>query len=106
MFNNEIFQIIDLLASEYGWSIEEILQLDVFEALQLVKAIRERKKQDLKLLGLAVGLAFVGKLEKLDEIFEEKGEETTLGQLQDLYMKLGGDLKKFKEMLNKKEIII
>ena len=104
----DFYTIIDLLASEYGWDINQIYSLDIFDILQLVKAIKERKKQDLKLFGLAVGLAFAGKLDKLDDVFSEQStsEEETIGQLQDLFMKCGGDVKKFNEMLKKGEIKI
>jgi hypothetical protein len=42
----QFFSLVDLFASEYGWSIEYIEQLGVDEVSGLVKAILQRKGID------------------------------------------------------------
>jgi hypothetical protein len=72
----QIFLIIDILASEYGWSLEYCLNLPGDVVTQLVKRIQERKlreaQQWTKLIGAACAAGFSGKLDKLDSIFKSK----------------------------------
>ena len=61
MASDQDFQIIDLLASEYGWSVEYISNLDVTELSGLCKAIRVRQDQHLRTLSYIILLAIGGK---------------------------------------------
>ncbi|MFX0084276.1 MAG: hypothetical protein ACFFAU_01280 [Candidatus Hodarchaeota archaeon] len=54
------YEIIDLLAREYGWSIKYIQNLDMREINGLLESIVERKKQDAIVLIYAIRTAFNG----------------------------------------------
>lgn len=41
-------QIIDLFASEYGWTIDEISKLNATQISLLIRAIRKRRRSDAK----------------------------------------------------------
>jgi len=56
------FYLIDLLASEYGWSIEYIQNLTLTEIVGLANAIMERKKISDVLTQINIAKAFSGKI--------------------------------------------
>lgn len=51
-----IAPIIDLIANEYGWSLEQIYDLTKTELELLAKAIVARKNREMKLQGAMHGL--------------------------------------------------
>ena len=90
-----IIELIDLIANEYGWSIEYILGLDIVLLKNIQKVIIKRKRRDLsihaKTMGAAVAAGFSGKLDKLDKLYREDDEpeqESDLGALKELWKKL------------------
>jgi len=56
------FYLIDLLASEYGWTIEYIQNLTLTEIVGLANAIMERKKISDVLTQINIAKAFSGKI--------------------------------------------
>ena len=71
-------KIIDTLASEYGWSIEYIQDLDMSEIKELVQCINTRKITELQVLCYIVNCAIAGKKPKLD--LEEKQETASVNE--------------------------
>ena len=70
----EILSIIDLIASNYGWSYQDIINLDYQEIIGLVEQIRKREdlqfRQQAAIHGVKLrprGLSKENKLEKIDE---------------------------------------
>ena len=68
LFDN--FEVIDILAHEYGWDIDYIQELDTNEIHGLVNAINERKLEHYKMLSYISVLAFNGKT--IDSILNPK----------------------------------
>ena len=56
------FYIIDLLATEYGWTIEYIQTLYLTEIAGLIKAVKARKDIEDQILQVNVAKAIAGKL--------------------------------------------
>ncbi|MHA1754302.1 MAG: hypothetical protein ACTSYR_02165 [Candidatus Odinarchaeia archaeon] len=54
MKDKELFQAIDLLAHEYGWTIEYIQNLTPLEISQLIDTIINRKNAELLLLQTSI----------------------------------------------------
>ena len=111
--NDIIFDLVDTFASEYKWTLDEILKLPVDVMLSLYKKIHERKKRDYKILAqiiaLAVNCGFSGDLKPLEKLFEDKTEiskEEYLSQLRSLWITLGKDPKELEEKLKKGETIV
>lgn len=50
MSDHFTFEIVDTLASNYGWSVKYIQNLDMHEINSLLKVITERKKNEALLL--------------------------------------------------------
>jgi hypothetical protein len=77
--NEKLYWIVDLLCSEYGWSIEYCLKLPSDIILNLVKALNKRKQENFKLstklMAIAISSSFSGKLDKIDGIFKNSEEE-------------------------------
>jgi hypothetical protein len=71
-----LFSILDIIMSEYGWSVEYCMKLphDVLDAFY--QAILERKRQDYylqtKFTAYAVNAGFSGKIENIDKIFKRE----------------------------------
>lgn len=102
------YDIIDLLASEYSWTLEYILSLPIDVISALSKHIVERKLSEqavtAKIIGIATACAFSGKLEKLDSMFSSSTETPTEPTEQEqknsmlaLWLKLGRDPKDFEK---------
>lgn len=74
-FDEQLFIIVDLLAKEYGWSLEYCCGLPNDVVMRLVKRIHKRKLEEArlwtKLIGAASAAGFSGKLDKLDDIFTD-----------------------------------
>lgn len=64
---------IDLLASEYGWSIEYIQTLDTNEIMELAKQIKSRKMEDLKMLSIVIAAGANGKT--LDSLLKKANKQ-------------------------------
>ena len=72
-YNKKLYSLIDLLCSEYGWTIEYCLKLplDIINGLSdcIQKRQRENFKLETKLMAVAISCSFSGKLDKIDKIF-------------------------------------
>lgn len=103
-----LYFLIDLLMSEYGWSLEYALKLPNDVAIKLVTTILKRKKTEsktwTKLIGCAVAAGFSGKLDLLDNVFKEgtqspepTEEDKTAwhAQMRGLWKRLGRDVADF-----------
>ncbi|KKN82782.1 hypothetical protein LCGC14_0306060 [marine sediment metagenome] len=111
MKNKDVLEIVDTLASEYSWTIPDILELPIDVISNLYKLIASRKKREYsimtKLIGMACACAFNGKLEKLDSIFPEevdtenpeKSSEQLINQLRQLWTMSGKPLAEFDKKL-------
>lgn len=97
--NKKLFSIVDVLASEYGWSLEYCLSLPSDVVIGLLNAIRHRKgtyaKLWTKLIGAACAAGFAGKLDRLDKIFTDTEGSTPevdkaawKGQIKSMWMKV------------------
>ena len=75
-------EIYDFLASEYGFSIEYIKELDVLTILHLVKAATKRKRKDLVQLCNLIRVAVWGDREIKDtDVPPEENSEDALRTL-------------------------
>ena len=109
---NVWFEVIDLFASEYGWSIKYVLSLDTETIAKLYTSIIERKQKELaiqtKLTGMAVAAAFSGKLEKLDNLFknqqEEESPDSQIEAMRALWIKMNRDPKEFEKQLKEGKV--
>jgi len=111
---DSLYFILDLLISEYGWSLEYCLQLPGDVVTELVNAITKRQHvrwhSFTKLSGIAVSTGFSGKLEDIDKIFDKDNEESTKdkevdkeawkGQVKSMWMKM----KSSKKQLSTEEV--
>lgn len=74
-FNEKLFNVLDILISEYGWSLEYCLKLPGDIVVGLLSAIHKRKFSEAqtwtKLIGAACGAGFAGKLDELDKLFKD-----------------------------------
>ncbi len=108
---DQLFTLIDVLASEYGWTIDYILKQRLDVLTNLYKKIFQRKKYEYKmftkLTGNATAAAFAGKLQELDKLFDEGSvdKEDFRSQLEALAIKLGKDPKEVKEKMDRGEEI-
>jgi hypothetical protein len=113
----QVLFILDVLMSEYGWSLEYCLGLPGDVLLDLYRVINERKlanaKLWTKLIGASAAAGFSGKLEKLDGIFKisdepenkEVAETQWKAQLKGLWLRLGKDAEEFESKWAKGEKI-
>ena len=96
--DQSLYSLLDLLISEYGWSLDYVLKLPHDIVKKLVKVINDRQKRQLqvktKLMALAVNCGFNGKLDKLDNLFnenydpnEEIDPNVWKGQVKSLWMR-------------------
>ncbi len=108
---DQLFTMIDVMASEYGWTIDYILKQRIDVLTSLYKKIFQRKKDEYKmytkLTGNATAAAFAGKLQELDKLFDEKSvdKEDFRSQLEALAIKLGKDPEEVRAKLNRGEEI-
>jgi len=118
------FEVIDILASEYGWSIDYIQELDINEIQGLIQEINTRNVEHYKMLSYISVLAFSGKTidsilnvqpvinkevveskedkEKIDKRREKQQEQMMIK----LFTSLGMKPKKLKESLDKGKLEI
>jgi hypothetical protein len=73
----ELFQVVDLLSSEYGWNIEYIQNLNTEEINNLVQCINERKIVEWKVYTYLINCAMAGKMPKFGEAQIATKEETS-----------------------------
>ena len=97
-----LYFVLDLLISEYGWSLEYCLKLPGDVVTDLVNAITKRQhgywKSFTKLSGIAVSAGFSGKLDEIDKIFDtenkvlvedkEVDKVAWKGQVKSMWMKM------------------
>ena len=83
MEDESVISSIDILAHEYGWTIEYIQNLDMNEIPKLLKAISKRKKLEHQMLLVIINRAIVGK-----PLEDNKFEVTETNQLKELMSKL------------------
>lgn len=81
-------QIVDLFAFEYGWTIDEIMELDAAQICLLIKAIRKRRRSGSKSISRGLmGLPSSGNepnLKDMEKFFRKSGakiEKTEDGKL-------------------------
>jgi len=96
--DKSFFYIIDLLASEYGWSIEYIQNLTMPEITGLIKAIIERKNIEDQRQQLNIIKALSGKISpnyyvKKDKKLSAEEEVKNFEQLKKLLQQLEGGKK-------------
>jgi len=118
------FEVIDILASEYGWSIDYIQELDINEIQGLIQEINTRNVEHYKMLSYISVLAFSGKTidsilnvqpvinkevveskedkEKIDSQREKQQEQMMIK----LFTSLGMKPQKLKESLDKGKLEI
>lgn len=114
LVSEKLIGVLDLVISEYGWSLEYCLKLPHDVLMTFVKAINERKHQELYLFTkfsvFAVNQGFNGKMESVDKVFnikkdEPMDEDAWKGQLKNLWMRLGKDPEEFEQKWANKEDI-
>lgn len=95
MKDESIFETVDMLASEYGWSIEYIENLQLKEINSLKEAILKRKINEYKVMCYITNCAFVGKQPQFNnEPGDKLDGQTEEEQLFRLMKKLGGKVEK------------
>ncbi len=107
MEENNLYLLLDLLISEYGWSLEYCLKLPSDVVTELVKAIRKRQheywKVFTKLSGVATSCGFSGKLGEIDKLFDDNKNEDNnkeidkdawKGQVKSMWLKVKSKNKK------------
>lgn len=106
-------EILDVLLSEYGGTVEYWMGQRITLITALYKQIMKRKGQEYKLktklMTAAVGCGFSGKLDQIDKIFKSQDEESPTevtqeqwkSQLRQLWKQQGKDPKKFEEQYEK-----
>ena len=88
----DLFYAVDLIASEYGWSIEYVQNLSMEEISKLSEAIKKRKISELEMLCYIVNCAITGKTPKLHPEKEDSSKLSEEQQLKKLMKELGGVL--------------
>ena len=87
------FYIIDLLAKEYGWSIEYIQNLELPEIAGLLKAIYDRQDIEDLISQVNVNRGMAGKIDSVRRKKKRK-KENEMRNLQQLARLLGKKVKK------------
>ena len=109
------FLIVDILAAEYGWTIEYIQGLEVEEVQQLCRIIQKRKEEHYKMLSYISVLSVNGKtidtlLDKVPRVNNKKNSQKILKQQEQtmltLFASLGMPPKKLKEGFKKGKLEI
>lgn len=98
---------IDILASEYGWSINYIQDLDMGEINDLIESINNRKSAEYRLLSYIIALAISGKT--IDNVFKGQEQRVNKKEKEDvnqqnmlkLFQLLGASPKNIKEGIKK-----
>ena len=105
----QILPILDVIMSEYGWTLEYTLRLPSDVLLEIYKTIMERKMAHMKLwtklMGAAVGAGFSGKVDKLDDLFKTSTDSPDTpvdsaawkAQLKGLWLRLGKSPEEFEK---------
>jgi len=97
-----LYFVLDLLISEYGWSLEYCIKLPGDVVTKLVNAITKRQnaywKTYTKLSGVACSAGFSGKLDEIDKLFDTENTDSTKdkevdkeawkGQVKSMWMKM------------------
>ena len=88
-----LFETIDILAHEYGWTINYIQKLDILEIQRFLEKIMKRHREEANLQVAIINHGMAGKQINWDSNKEQKSlsEEE---QLKDLMNKLGKGKKK------------
>lgn len=118
--NKQILEVLDVIMSEYGWTLDYSLKLPVTVIQDLYKIICNKQKADnkfqTKLQVIAIGAAFSDKgLAIIDKVFKpestneetpaiEVDEDAQKSQMRNLWVRMGKDLKDFDEHYNKGEV--
>ena len=112
--NTQLFSILDIIMSEYGWTLDYVLDLKSDTVLNLYQAISERKKIEYEMLAKIIAISYScvksGKAEKLDNLFskEEVDGDAQVNQLFELWSGLntGKSRKEFEEQLKEGKVSI
>jgi len=92
-----VFNTVDLLAHEYGWSIEYIQSLEMPEIEKLITAINKRRMSDLLMQSYIINCAFVGKVPDLgfnSSISTDDAQMPEDVQLVKLMNEIGGEIRR------------
>jgi hypothetical protein len=101
--------------SEYGWSLEYCLKIPHTIIFEFHKAIVARKKADIKLyakiMAVAVGAGFNGKIDIMDKLFkedevEEADPEQWKAETKAMWLKFGKDPEEFEKKWKAGEQIV
>lgn len=90
--DDSFLEVVDILAREYGWTIDYIQNLGMDEISNLLKTIIKRRRNDLQLLHYVITYAMAGKQLKFDTKQEITMNEEQ--QLKELMTKLGKKVEK------------
>jgi len=85
---------IDILAHEYGWTIDYIQTLSLVEIDSLIKKINERKILEWTVECYIINCAFTGKNPKFNTDEKSNDKEISQAGFIQLMKKLGGKIEK------------
>lgn len=104
------FILIDAIASEYGWSLNEIMNIPSDVLFKLFFIIQKRKSEasytKTKLLAIATGCGFNGKIDLIDKLFDKEQKLTKEEEqkqldidMRNLWVQMGKDPKEYDRQL-------
>lgn len=118
--DKQMLSILDIIMSEYGWSLEYVIKLPITIIQDLCKIIGDKKREDdkfrAKLQTIAIGAAFSDKgFDLIDKVFKTKAdreddkdsevdEQAQKGQMRELWVRMGKNLNDFEEQYSKGEV--
>jgi len=97
MYEIEWYSIVDILAKEYGWTIEYISNLQTIEIRELIKEINKRKVNEYNTLCYIINCALTGKQPQLGKHSKNSLPQTEEEALISLMKKVGGKVEKGKK---------
>ena len=110
----KIFELMDTISSEYGWSFKEIVSLPLDTLVNFYQAILERKKTEYKILSKVIAVAtncgFSGKMEGVNKLFSDSPSESTpeeqIDQLRGLCSTFGMSPEEFEKQLKEGKVSV
>lgn len=104
-----LIRVLDVIISEYGWTIDYCLKLPHDVLAEFYEAILHRKHTEnhmrTRFMAIAVNAGFSGKFDNIDKVFrkdkpkkdEPLDEQAWKSQLKAIWVKLKKDPKEFEE---------
>ena len=115
---HKLIEVLDIIISEYGWSIDYCLKLPHDVLCAFYEAILNRKhreyQMETKFTAYAVNAGFSGKIDSIDKIFKNQkankesepiDEDTWKAQIMNIWVRTGRDPKELEEKWKKGEDI-